>query len=209
MGGLDHALAGGHAAGPHLVDPEYLEGGAGPDHVHDAVDGPHLVEVHLRWWPGVQPSLDLGQGVEHGQGPCSDAFGQAGGGDHRPDVGGGPVHGALHCLHLRLRTGQAASQGRSGIERPAVDGQLTQHFTDLVDRRTGVDECPQGHVAGDPGKAVEPGHAGHVGTTAGGPSRRSTAHAAPKPLSIPTTLRPEAHDASMPSRAVTPSREAP
>ena len=40
-------------------------------------------------------------------------------------------------------------------------------------------------------------------------STRSTAQAAPKPLSMPTTVRPDAHEASMPSSAVTPARPAP
>ena len=38
---------------------------------------------------------------------------------------------------------------------------------------------------------------------------RATAHAAPKPLSMPTTVMPAAHDDSMASSAVTPSRAAP
>src|SRR5215212_2510216 len=50
------------------------------------------------------------------------------------------------------------------------------------------------------GPASRAGHAGSI---------LSTAHAAPKPLSIPTTVRPAAHDDSMDSRAVTPSKAAP
>ena len=49
----------------------------------------------------------------------------------------------------------------------------------------------QRHVAGDAGEAVEPGDVrAHL-------SIRSTAQAAPKPLSMPTTVTPAAHDASM------------
>ena len=40
-------------------------------------------------------------------------------------------------------------------------------------------------------------------------SIRATAQAAPKPLSMPTTVMPAAHDACMASSAVTPSRAAP
>ena len=40
-------------------------------------------------------------------------------------------------------------------------------------------------------------------------SSRATAQAAPKPLSMPTTVMPEAHETSMASRAVIPSRPAP
>ncbi len=49
-----------------------------------------------------------------------------------------------------------------------------------------------------------------VGVVVAAHSRiRSTAQAAPKPLSMPTTVRPAAHEASIPSRAVMPPRLAP
>src|SRR5205085_7444657 len=62
-------------------------------------------------------------------------------------------------------------------------------------------EC---HVAGDPGEAVEPGDGGGHR-----PQIRATAHAAPNPLSMPTTVIPAAHDACMASSAVIPSSAAP
>ena len=48
-----------------------------------------------------------------------------------------------------------------------------------------------------------------VGVVHAHASRRATAQAAPKPLSMPTTVTPDAQEASMASRAVTPSSPAP
>ena len=64
--------------------------------------------------------------------------------------------------------------------------------------------CGRGQARASAPRAASPGD-----SNATGPSARSTAQAAPKPLSIPTTVRPDAHDASMPSRAVTPASPAP
>ena len=65
----------------------------------------------------------------------------------------------------------------------------------------GVHQRAHRHVASGAGEAVEPGGAGHAGTR----SARAIAHAAPKPLSMPTTVMPLAHDACIASSAVTPS----
>ena len=108
-------------------------------------------------------------------------------------------------MHVGLGGGDAAAQHRFELELPAADREPLDQLDDLVAVGTGIDEGAQRHVAGDPREAVEPGEADHLRA----PSCRSTAQAAPKPLSMPTTVRPEAHDASMPSRAVTPSSEAP
>ena len=58
------------------------------------------------------------------------------------------------------------------------------------------------HVAGGAGETVKPSGAGHCIILA-------IAHAAPNPLSIPTTVTPLAHEACIASSAVIPSRLAP
>src|SRR3954454_14684924 len=72
----------------------------------------------------------------------------------------------------------------------------------------GVEQRGERHVAGDPGERVEPGNGGHA-RRARWSHARATAQAAPKPLSMPTTVTPAAHEASMASSAVTPPRLAP
>ena len=90
------------------------------------------------------------------------------------------------------------STGSTSRAQPP-NGSRSSRRDDLVDVGTGVDEAAEGHVPGDPGEAVEPGD----GATAERPRRRvrpahgsirATAHAAPNPLSIPTTVIPAAHD---------------
>ncbi len=65
-----------------------------------------------------------------------------------------------------------------------------------------VDQSRHGHVTGSAGEAVEPRGSCHCIILA-------IAHAAPNPLSIPTTVTPLAHDACIASSAVMPSRLAP
>ena len=52
-------------------------------------------------------------------------------------------------------------------------------------------------------------HATRVTRVALGPSIRATAHAAPNPLSMPTTVTPDAHDDSIARSAVTPANDDP
>ena len=97
------------------------------------------------------------------------------------------------------RTGSASSA------QPA-DRQPLAQVADLVEVGAGVDERAERHVAGDAGEAVEPGDGastrrpGQARSVTGTPAvddrqreGRATAQAAPKPLSMPTTVMPDAH----------------
>ena len=177
----------------------------------------HLVEVHLRGRSPVQPALHLGQAGEGGQGPLAGPVGQAGLGDETHDVGVGADHLGVAGPHPHVGAGQPGPQHGHGLERPAADGQGDQLALDQRQVGAGVDQAAEGHVAGDAGEAVPPGDRRHdrpvfpatPSTTAAGARMRATAQAAPNPLSMPTTTSPEAHEASMASRAVTPPRPAP
>ena len=120
--------------------------------------------------------------------------------------------------HQRVGGGDAAAQhGLEGEQVPVHrEGLHDRGDRDRVGAR--VHECAEGHVARGPGEAVEPGGAdatlvagsgtarkGHAGTR----RMRAIAHAAPKPLSTPTTVTPLAHDACIASSAVTPSSPEP
>ena len=99
-----------------------------------------------------------------------------------------------------------STDSRSRAHPP--NGQPLEEGRHLVEIRPGIEQAAQGHVAGDAGEAVEPGHrAGAVGDAHG--RVRATAQAAPNPLSMPTTVIPAAQEACMANSAVTPSRAAP
>jgi hypothetical protein len=204
VGGPDHAGARGHGAGLHLVDVEHLQCGGDAHDVDDGVEPAHLVEVDLLGRAAVQPPLDLGQRGERGERPGGDPFRQPGLRHQAGDVGGGADDGGLLGPDVGLGGGDAAPEHRLDLQLPAVHGKLAEQAADLVGVGPGVDERAERHVAGDPREAVEPGDrpGGHF-------SILSTALAAPNPLSMPTTVRPAAHEASMASRAVTPSSAAP
>ena len=92
---------------------------------------------------------------------------------------------------LALRPEMTTPIARLVSRQPFEEGQ------DVTEVGPRIQEAPKGHVPGDPGETVEPGHR----TTVDPPRRAgrhgnilATAQAAPKPLSIPTTVIPAAHD---------------
>ena len=101
--------------------------------------------------------------------------------------------------------GDATAQNRFEREQVAIDAEPGDDVGHRHLIGAGVHERPQGHVARGAGEAVEPGGAGHRRR----PIVRAMAQAAPKPLSMPTTLTPLAHDACIASSAVTPASPAP
>ena len=100
------------------------------------------------------------------------------------------------------------STGSASSAQPPTSTRRTSGH-DLVEVGPGVEQRAEGHVAGHPGEAVEPGHPALSHGPTPVPRSRATAQAAPKPLSMPTTVTPAAHDESMASSAVTPSSDAP
>src|SRR5689334_15370147 len=97
-----------------------------------------------------------------------------------------------------MRRRHTRAHDRLRVERPAADGNALAQRANLVEVRAGVDERAERHVASDPREAVEPRNRGHFRSL-------KTALAAPKPLSMPTTVMPAAHDDNIASSAVTPS----
>src|SRR6056297_552102 len=88
-----------------------------------------------------------------------------------------------------------------------TDRQFGQFGSKLFQIQSQVTEQPQKHVPGDAGKGVK-----IKGSHAGQPPlrlMRLAAKAAPKPLSMLTTVTPEAQELSIPSRAATPPKAAP
>ena len=101
------------------------------------------------------------------------------------------------------RTGSAASVH-------PVNGSRRSRLDDLVEIGAGVEQAAEGHVAGDARRSSGTRRCScPVDASRAHGSMRATADAAPKPLSIPTTVRPAAHEACMASSAVTPSSAAP
>ena len=174
MSSAHHAGAGGHRAGPDVVDAQHLEGGARPHHVDDGVEATQLVEVDLLGRTPVEPALDLGHGGEDGLGPIADPLGKAGLDDQARDVGVGAHDGGLVGSDVDLGGGHARPQHGLGFQLPSAHRQPPEQGPDLVEVGAGIDQAPEGHVAGDPGEAVEPGEraTGHVSPGGDGSRRR-------------------------------------
>ena len=207
MRAVHRAAPRGHGRGAHLVDPEHLECGCGADDVDDGVVPTDLVEVHLVDRATVQVGLDGRQRAEDGQGALGHPRRERGVLDHRPDrsVGAADV---VTSGDDHPRAGDASAPAFFDPKVPAREGKAVEHAADLLDVGTGVDERAEGHVTGDAGEAVEPGHPDVRSVRRHG-SNRAMAQAAPYPLSMPTTVMPDEQAESMVSSAVTPSSAAP
>ena len=166
----------------------------------------------------VEGRLDLGQAFEDGERPSGDPTGQRGRLEQGHDVAVGAA-GTVVAVPLDDGPGgrHAAPQHRLDGQAPSVHGSRRRSGQDLAEVGAGVEQAAERHVPGDAREAVEPRHRARVRGAAGRTGdvgvaqrrSRAMAQAAPKPLSMPTTVTPAAHEASMASSAVTPSRLAP
>ncbi len=184
----------------------------------------------------MQVALDLGQRAEHGERTGHHTFGEPRLRHQADDVRVGPHDHVVVGRDDRPGAGDAAPEHGLGAQVPARQRQAPEQGEHLAHIGSGVEEAAERHVAGDPREAVEPGDGlpgdGAVGlglvvgaATLGAPGPpgapvrrglerahcriRATAQAAPKPLSMPTTLTPAAQEASIASRAVIPPNDAP
>ena len=222
MGAADRSGPDGDRTAPDLVDGERFQRCARTDHVDDRVEGTDLVQLDVVRIDAVDRSLDLGEAGEHRASPSSDALGEVGIVEQAEHVAGRSVCSVITGRSLGLRVfvdddvrprgPDSAALDPLEQQGVAVDAEPADRLRDHVGIGARVDERGHRHVAGHAGLAVEPRHpnAGAVVRHRVGHVRiRATAAAAPKPLSMPTTVTPLAHEACMASRAVTPSRPEP
>ena len=224
-----HAVGGSHHAGAlwprrwrrTSSTPSTSRARSRADHVDDGVVAPDLVEVDLSAGRRCRRPSTSASAAKVASARAGHPIGQARLGDQADDVGVGTHHDWSCTRDDRPGGGDAAPQHGLDLQRPAADGQpLEQRRTSSSRRRRRPGcrgPCPRRCPAKQWNQATvarpRPGQPGGRGpvrarSTAGRGhgSIRATAQAAPKPLSIPTTVIPAAHEACMASRAVTPSR---
>ena len=158
MGRLHGAGADGDWTGPHLVDVEELQGGAGADDVDDGVEGAHLVEVDLVRWDAMETPFDLGERREHRQRSALDPWRERAAGENLTQLGerARMVH-ILRSVDRGAGRPQASALHRLGPQLPAGQTETVEDGPNLIDWGAGIEQCAQRHVAGDAGEAVEPG----------------------------------------------------
>ena len=221
MGGVDRAVPAADRAGDDTLDGQRVQRGGDPDDIDDRIERTDLVELHGIGVDAVHGAFGLGEHGEHVERHPAHRLGEVGFGQQLADhlrrpvrvmvvmhvvvrvhmVGVGVGVGVVHD-DVGPRRGNAAALHPFERERVAIDAQTGQSGRDLVAVCAGVDERAEEHVAGHPGRALDVGDPRHD-------IIRATAQAAPKPLSMPTTVTPLAHDESIASSAVTPSSDVP
>jgi len=172
----------------------------------------------------MQATLDSSEKGESCDGTFAHAFGHPSLLEDAHHMRERPDDGVITNLDDRSCGGNAVAQHGFEPERPSVNREPIEHVPQLHGIGSGIDQAAQCHVPRYTREAVKPSDApttapgrrdalarlsGAFVASAGHRSNLAAAHAAPKPLSIPTTVIPAAQEACMASSAVTPSREAP
>ncbi len=158
-------------------------------------------------------ALDLAESLEDGSSAPADAVREVGTIQECEDLAERSVRAVVGVVVVDDDVGPGGPHATAldplEHEGVPVDVEPADHRGDEVGVRAGIDQGGHRHVAGDARLTVEPGNPTWSRHRAGHVKMRAIAQAAPKPLSMPTTVTPLAHDACMASSAVTPSRPAP
>ena len=167
----------------------------------------HLVEVDLVEGDAVAGGLDLRQHREGGEGATPDSLGERGRLQQRADRRIRPGRAVVDDPDEGPGRPQPAAGHGLDAETPPLEAEAGEEPAHVVEPGARVEQRAEDHVAGHARGAAEPDRGAPAHRR--GSSARTTAMAAPKPLSMPTTVTPAAQDESIDSSAVTPSSELP
>ncbi len=185
-----------------------VQADAGARDVDDGIDRPDLVEVHLVRRRPMDGSLGLGETREHLFAPGERWCGEIAAAENLEHVFEVPVRMGCALIEndAHLRRCDAMTRHRGLLEPVALEGQARQDGADVRERNAEIDERAQRHVTGDAGGTIE-----DQGLHEASRPRRyiAAAAAAPKPLSMLTTVTPTAQLFNMPSSAARPPKLAP
>ncbi len=203
VGRPDHARARRHGAGADDVHAEHLQRGGDAHHVDDGVE-------HRRPRGSARVPATAGAGVlrHRPSGRTRPTIGPA------PAAAGGPRRAVPGCGSTCARWPSPGSGPRRGWPRCRCAARAGPRPSTRAPAPGPRCRAPRRGRRRRRAARREPCRRRYrrsSGTTHGGAHWRirATAHAAPKPLSMPTTHTPGAHDDSMARRAVTPSSDAP
>ena len=97
-------------AAHQLLHPEVQQPGAHPHHVHQGIEGAHLVEVHLLGAVAVHRRLGLGQQAKHLQHPLPQGLGPSGFLQLAAQAAPEPMGRlGLQAHHLQMQAAQATA----------------------------------------------------------------------------------------------------
>ena len=159
MGRGHAAMAGGRGGAEQVVHPQMQQRRADPHHIHEGIEGPHLMKMHPLHRMAMHRRLGLGQQGEHRQHPLPQGGIQRGLGDPLAQLPPGPVGWVrLKALHRQVEAPQTAAAALLH-HQPVTAGQaeglqgLVQHRF----RHLEIQEGGQQHVARQTGGAIEQG----------------------------------------------------
>jgi len=200
-----------------------VETGGGADHVHDGIDGTHLVEMDALGRDPVHAPLRLGERREDRESAIAHGRPQPCRRQQPADLppAAPVVRGIVRILPPPTRAAGYDDAQVTRRQRAAPDARDHQTMRDaeareidgqLAPREAGIEQRRQEHVAGDPGEGIEmeqPGTARYALPARHARLIRVASAAAPNPLSMFTTPTFGAQLLSIASRAATPPNDAP
>ena len=207
MSALDKSAAHRQCGHYDAFEPEALHAREHANHVNNRIHTADFVQMNRVDRLAVDACFYFANPGKHSQRALLHLFGYAGFFHDRSDVTQVALGGVVMGVHVDLGGAEAVFGNLGNVQVEVGQVEFGQLRFKGGGRQAGVDECAEQHVAAGSTDAVEIGDFHE--REAVGFKMRWAAKAAPKPLSMFTTVRPEAQELSMPSKAARPSNAAP
>ena len=154
VGALHRAGKPGQGRGRNPAHAQLLQAPAGPGDVHQGVDGPHLMKVHLFRRNLMRLGLGQGQGLQHGQGPLPRRAAHIQDGEDGRDVRRMAQGLDLVPAHVHPPAGAADARLGPGLNA-AIHTGAGQDRRQRGNIQPQMDQGGQGHVAADAVAAIQ------------------------------------------------------
>ena len=163
MGRRHLAMARGGRTADQALHAEVLQAGTDPDHIHQRIQGTHLVEVHLLRCRPMHGGFGLRQHAKHLQDGAPQHGVQRGGLDLLAQAGPMAVGRLLlERFHLQVQPPQTRAAPLLELQAiEAAQAQGRQGFVDRVVRQAAIKQGRQQHVAGQSRRAIDDRQGSH------------------------------------------------
>ena len=205
MGTANHAAGKRQRGTDDLIYSEEVQADSAADNVDDGVNGTDFMKMDLVQTHLMNFCLRFAESPEDAACPVAYRLSERTLCKHGVDLRPGASRLMVFADNFDARTTDAVTLFEALFQLISGDGQFCQLCFNQIQVDAQIDKQAEHHVAGDSGKGVkvENAHDGFFRLM------RVAAKAAPKPLSMLTTVTPPAQELSMPRSAATPSKAAP
>ncbi len=184
----------------HAESPQQREDAA---EIDQGVVAAELVQHDVARRDPVERRFRGSQAIERRERTRADLVREGRVGQDRPELAGGATARAFRGDDVHVGGGDPRTLHPADLD-PNVEAERRDGLLEGGDRRAGVEQRRQDHVARQPPDRIEMRDAGHGASTSARRAMRAATEPAPSPSSIPTTASPSAQEHSIALSAVCP-----